>query len=159
MAWWDRADVREVEVVTGCYMLVRREAIEQVGTMDEQFFMYGEETDWCYRFKEAGYKVVFMSSAEIIHLGEQSTRQVTAQMILVRRGSRLLFFKKHKSRFVYASACLLIALFFLLRVPYWLGMALFSEKKERRGYLRITYTYIVGVFYALTGRRGLYQAK
>jgi GT2 family glycosyltransferase len=50
MTWWDRSDVREVDVVTGCFMLIRRKAIQQVGTMDEQFFMYGEETDWCYRW-------------------------------------------------------------------------------------------------------------
>jgi hypothetical protein len=42
----------EVDVVTGCFMLVRRQAIEKVGLMDERFFVYGEETDWCYRFKK-----------------------------------------------------------------------------------------------------------
>ncbi len=59
MTWWDRNDAREVDVVTGCFMLVRREAIEQIGLLDEYFFMYGEETDWCYRFKQAGWKVIF----------------------------------------------------------------------------------------------------
>ena len=59
MTWWDRSDVREVDVVTGCFMLVRREAIEQVGIMDERFFVYGEETDWCYRFKRASWKPHF----------------------------------------------------------------------------------------------------
>ena len=51
MTWWLRDDSREVEVVTGCFMLVRREAIDDVGMMDDGFFMYAEETDWCYRFQ------------------------------------------------------------------------------------------------------------
>src|SRR4030067_24291 len=46
MTWWDHGELMEVDVVEGCFMLVRREAIKQVGLMDEQFFMYGEETDW-----------------------------------------------------------------------------------------------------------------
>ena len=75
MTWWDRNDVRQVDVVTGCFMLVRREAIEQVGTMDEQFFMYGEETDWCYRFRKKGWKVMFAPIGQIIHFGGQSTAQ------------------------------------------------------------------------------------
>ena len=57
MTWWDGRDVRAVDVVTGCFMLVRREAIEQVGVLDESYFMYGEESDWCYRFHKAGWKV------------------------------------------------------------------------------------------------------
>ncbi len=62
MTWWNRNDIREVDVVTGCFMLVRQDTIKKVGSMDEQFFMYGEETDWCYRFKQAGWKVMFHSS-------------------------------------------------------------------------------------------------
>jgi GT2 family glycosyltransferase len=54
LTYWDRDDVRPVDVVSGCFMLVRREAIEQVGRMDEAFFMYAEETDWCYRFRQGG---------------------------------------------------------------------------------------------------------
>lgn len=159
MTWWDRSDVQEVDVVTGCCMLARREAIEHVGLMDERFFMYGEETDWCYRFKKAGYKVLFTPGAEIIHLGGESSKQATMQTALLRRGSRLLFFKKHKGYVSYASACLLIALFFLLRIPYWLLMVLYPKKKKRSEYLTIVYTYTVGTFYALTGGQGFYRAR
>ena len=54
MTWWDRDDAREVDVVTGCYMLVRKRAIEEVGMMDRGLFMYAEETAWCYRFRSKG---------------------------------------------------------------------------------------------------------
>ncbi len=81
MTWWDRNNIREVDVVTGCFMMVRRAAIKQVGMMDEQFFMYGEETDWCYRFKQAGWKILFTPIAEIIHLGEASSRQMKSELV------------------------------------------------------------------------------
>lgn len=119
MNWWDRDSVMDVDVITGCFMLVRREAIEQVGTMDEQFFMYFEETDWCYRFKQAGWMNVFMPEAEIIHLGGASSRQVRIKTVNQWRKSMLLFYKKHKSFLAYITAWILITLFFLTRVPYW----------------------------------------
>ena len=98
MTWWDRDDEREVDVVTGCFMLVRREVTEAVGVMDEQFFMYGEETDWCYRIKMAGWKIRFTSGAEIIHFGGQSSKQAAPQMALQLRGSILQFIYKHRPR-------------------------------------------------------------
>lgn len=119
MTWWDGDDVREVDVLTGCFMLVRREAMEQVGPMDEQFFMYFEETDWCYRFKQAGWKVMFTPNAEIVHLGGASSKKVRTGMVNQWRRSMLLYYKKHKSLLAYISAWVLIMLFFLTRVPYW----------------------------------------
>ena len=65
-------EVREVEVVMGACMLVRREAVEQVGPLDETFFLFSEETDWCQRFREAGWKVLFYPGAECVHVGGAS---------------------------------------------------------------------------------------
>ncbi|MBA3788319.1 MAG: glycosyltransferase family 2 protein, partial [Actinobacteria bacterium] len=64
--------VREAEVVMGACMLVRREAIAAVGPLDEDFFLFSEETDWCYRFEQAGWKVLFFPGAEGVHVGGAS---------------------------------------------------------------------------------------
>ena len=154
MTWWDRHDIREVDVVTGCFMLVRRELIYQVGNMDEQFFMYAEETDWCYRFKQAGWKVIFVPSAEIIHLGGASSKQIKPVMRLQLSGSILLFFRKHKGWAQYVLASLFTALFFLVRLPYWLSMVIIS-KKNRNTSLKVAFTYILGFFLSLTGWKRL----
>jgi N-acetylglucosaminyl-diphospho-decaprenol L-rhamnosyltransferase len=61
-------EVREVEFVMGSCMLVRREAVEQVGPLDEGYFLFSEETDWCYRFWQAGWKVYFFPGAEAYHV-------------------------------------------------------------------------------------------
>ena len=159
MLWWDRNDVRQVDVVTGCFMLVRREVVEQVGLMDERFFVYGEETDWCYRFKQAGYKMVFMPHAEIVHFRGESSKHIAAKTILLKRGSRLLFIKKHKGCLAYVLACLLTALFFFLRVPYWMTKAAFSGRKQRSANLKTVCTYITGGGYALVGGSGLYRGR
>ena len=69
---FEHDEVREVEVVMGACMLVRRDAVEQVGHLDESFFLFSEETDWCYRFKQAGWKVLFFPGAECVHVGGAS---------------------------------------------------------------------------------------
>ena len=64
--------VREAEFVMGAVMLVRREAINVVGPLDEDFFLFSEETDWHYRFERAGWKVFFTPDAEAVHVGGAS---------------------------------------------------------------------------------------
>jgi len=127
MSWWDRKDEREVDVVTGCFMLVRKEAIEQVGLLDESFFMYGEETDWCWRFKKAGWKILFTPEAQIVHYGGQSSKKAATDMSLQLRGSILKFVNKHNSRPYYICACFFVWLFFILRIPFWFLKWLFVK--------------------------------
>jgi len=154
MTWWRRDDVREVDVVTGCFMLIRRDAIEQVGLMDERFYMYGEETDWCYRFKRAGWKVLFTPTAEIIHLGGQSSRQAASEMRLQLSGSVLHFLKKHRSRAEYLLCCLLSALFFLVRTPVWAAKGCLLPK-ERSHSFQVVRLYVAGAVASLAGYRAL----
>jgi len=151
MTWWDRNDVRQVDVVTGCYMLVRREAIEQVGMMDEGFFIYGEETDWCYRFKNEGWKVMFAPIGQIIHFGGQSTAQRPVAMIVQLRLSILKFMKKHYSRPAYLTARFLVALFFAVRLPVWLAKVLIQPTMRDEAAMKIK-AYSTGVVSALLGR-------
>jgi GT2 family glycosyltransferase len=63
----DYPDPVEVDSVIGACMLVRREAMEQVGLLDEKFFLFLEETDWCYRMKKAGWKIYHIPQAEVLH--------------------------------------------------------------------------------------------
>lgn len=150
MTWWDRSDVRQVDVVTGCFMLVRREAIDQVGVMDERFFMYAEETDWCYRFKKNGWEVVFTPVGQIIHLGGQSTAKRPVAMIIQLRLSILMFIKKHSGRLVQLLARLLTALFFAVRVPVWFTRV-FRPRQRSEAIIKMQ-AYSIGIARALFGR-------
>ena len=131
MTWWQRDDVRQVDVVTGCFMLVRREAIDQIGLMDEDFFMYAEETDWCYRFKQAGWQNLFYPDAQIIHLGGQSSKQVKVEMTIQLRRAILQFIKKNYGKVHFYLGRLLIIMFFLIRIPFWLIVALVPRQRPR----------------------------
>lgn len=93
----DQPDDRtqEVDWVVGAALLVRREAIEQVGPLDEGFFMYSEELDWCRRIKAQGWKVVYLPTAKMIHHGAQSSEQVKPFQHIQFQRSKVRYFRKH----------------------------------------------------------------
>jgi GT2 family glycosyltransferase len=89
-------EVREAEFVMGACMLVRREAADTVGLFDEDYFMFSEETDWCYRFRQAGWKVLFFPDAEFVHVGGASTSQNWGPMYREQLRGHLRFLWKHR---------------------------------------------------------------
>ena len=80
----------------GSVMLVRREAADTVGLFDEDFFMFSEETDWCYRFRQAGWKVLFTPDAEFVHVGGATTRQNWGPMFREQVRGHVRFLAKHR---------------------------------------------------------------
>ena len=92
---WDK--VLDVDVVAGCFLMVRSEAIHRVGCLDEDFFMYGEEAEWCYRIKRAGWRIQYFPGARIIHIKGASTEQevVSPKANLARRLAHLLVLEKN----------------------------------------------------------------
>jgi N-acetylglucosaminyl-diphospho-decaprenol L-rhamnosyltransferase len=95
---FDHDETREAEFVMGACMLVRREADEQVGQLDEAYFMFSEETDWCYRFRQAGWKVYFFPGAEATHVGGHAWRRDYDPMYREQLRGHLRFFTKHYGR-------------------------------------------------------------
>ncbi|MBI5666461.1 MAG: glycosyltransferase family 2 protein [Chloroflexi bacterium] len=95
MTDWDYSDTRAVDVIMGAFMLVRAEAIQQVGLLDEGFFMYSEEVDWCYRFKQAGWEILFTPDVETVHLWGGSSKAVKVETLIRLYRSRVQFFRKN----------------------------------------------------------------
>ena len=89
-------EVSEAEFLMGACLLVRREAVDAVGLFDEDFFMFSEETDWCFRFRAAGWKVLFFPGAEFVHVGGASTRREWGPMFREQLRSHLRFLAKHR---------------------------------------------------------------
>jgi len=92
-AGFDHGEVREAEVVMGAVWLVRRAAIEQVGPADDAFFLFSEETDWAYRFREAGWKVVFFPGAGATHVYAASHKGL---LFVENLRGQLRFLRKHR---------------------------------------------------------------
>ena len=93
----DTADdqIQEVGWVVGACLMARRGAIEQVGLLDEGFFMYSEELDWCYRLRRAGWKVVYLPTGQVIHYSGKSSEQVISARHIHFQTSKVRFFRKH----------------------------------------------------------------
>ncbi len=90
---FEHDEVREAEFVMGACMLARREAIEEVGLLDEDYFLFSEETDWCFRFREAGWQVLFFPGAECVHVGGAAHG---GRLYRENLRGHLLFFWKHR---------------------------------------------------------------
>ncbi|OHB67049.1 MAG: hypothetical protein A2Y77_01505, partial [Planctomycetes bacterium RBG_13_62_9] len=87
---------RDVDQLMGSALLLRRSAVDQVGPMDERFFMYYEEVDLCYRLKQAGWRIVFVPDAVITHLGGRSSSQAPVAARIMMLSSLLRYFRKHR---------------------------------------------------------------
>jgi len=92
----------DVDQLMGAALMVRRSIIDQLGGMDETFFMYYEEVDLCYRIKQAGWRIVYVPNVEITHLGGRSAGQIPAGKHIMAMTSLLKFFKKYRGTFATA---------------------------------------------------------
>jgi GT2 family glycosyltransferase len=96
LSFWDYSSEREVDAISGCFMLIpRRVLLEQVGLLDGNFFMYMEELDWCRRARSAGWKIMFAPVGEIVHFGAGSSRGDESLVWVRHSQSMLKYFRKH----------------------------------------------------------------
>jgi len=138
---WDVSQPRRVDVLLGACMLLRREAVAQVGLLDEGYFMYSEEVDYCRRLQEAGWALYWVPEAEVVHYGGQSTRQVATEMFLRLYAGKLRYFRKHegaRAGRIYKLILFAAALFRLLLVP----LALLAPAPKRQEQLSLAQRYL-----------------
>lgn len=94
LTYLDENQSSPVDSVVGAFMMVRHEVIDQIGLLDEEFFMYGEDIDWCYRAKQAGWEVFYYADASIIHHKRASSRQSKKALVEFYRAMEI-FYRKH----------------------------------------------------------------
>ncbi|MBN1543297.1 glycosyltransferase [candidate division KSB1 bacterium] len=98
LTYLDPDRIERVDAISGSFMLVRSQTIKEVGLLDESFFMYGEDLDWCYRIQQGGWLIYYVPTTQIIHFkGESSKKSPFAQRRLFYEAMRL-FVVKHFSR-------------------------------------------------------------
>jgi GT2 family glycosyltransferase len=86
------------EALGGCFVVARREAVRQIGGFDEQFFFYGEDIDWCKRFRDAGWKLAFVPSASATHFGGASSAKAPLRFSIEVARATLKYWRKHHGR-------------------------------------------------------------
>lgn len=130
---WAQDCLRSVDVLFGCFWLVRRQALTEVGLLDEDLFIYGEDVDWCKRFWIHHWQVVFVPWGEAIHYGGASSSNSPIRFDIERQKADLQYWKKHHSYLATASYFLIACLHQSLRVVgYCVGVLL--NKSARQAY-------------------------
>lgn len=114
----------QVDIVKGAFFGVRKKVFDDLGGFDENFFMYSEEDDFCYRAQKRGWDTVVIPECEVIHLGGQSAKPIWSKMFVEQHKSKIIFFLKHHG----TSRTLIVAVFLFsgvaLRLVIWAVAAL-----------------------------------
>jgi len=141
--YWDSEKIRDVDWVSGACLLVRRKAVEDVGLLDESFFMYYEDADWCYRMRKGGWKTCYFPFFEVVHYVGKSDSRFNPRTFVERHKSMYHYFGKHQGIKTVFLLRLVIFSGFTLR---WLGLLaiyLFSGEERQElgkklyGYLKV----------------------
>lgn len=91
MTYWDYGEIKEVDWITGCSLMIRKDVLEEAGYLDENYFMYAEECDFCLKIRKQGWRTVFFPKAAIIHYGGQSALGQTDEKVFNKSISSHLF--------------------------------------------------------------------
>lgn len=144
MTWWNRDTAKEVDVVTGCFMLLPRKVYEETAGFDERFFMYCEETDWCWRIKNAGWKCLFTPDGVIIHLGGASAAKYGPRRAKIKDDSTIKFMYKHWTKKKAFIGVIMMFSFYLSRLLLTLPLSFFAR------FRKITSNHLYGIRNLLT---------
>lgn len=98
LGFLDKDETNEIEILSGAFMLMRRQALDKVGLLDEDFFMYGEDIDLSYRIILGGYKNYYYPKTKIIHYKGESTKKSSVNYVFVFYNAMIIFAKKHFSQ-------------------------------------------------------------
>jgi GT2 family glycosyltransferase len=120
---WAHEEAREVDILSGCFWLVRAAALERVGLLDEDFFMYGEDMDWCKRFWVAGWRLRYFPGAEAIHYGGASSANAPVRFFIEKQRADLRYWKKHHGVPARGAYFLISCLYHLLRMVGYAAVA------------------------------------
>ncbi len=129
--------IQPVDWLNGAAMFVRREVYEQVGGLDETFFMYSEELDWCHRIRRAGWQIVYLPTATVTHFEGKSSGQVAAARDIYFHSSKIRYFRKYRGALVaQLLRAFLLAMFAFQLVEESLKWALGHKRALRAARVR-----------------------
>lgn len=130
-------ETHAAEVLSGCFLMVRREALDAVGPLDEDFFFYGEDTDWGKRFHDAGWKAVYLPEAEAVHFGGASTAAYPVRYYLIMEKADLLYWRKHHPAWRRAVYVAIRLVHNVVSVIGWAGVWLVRPGRREQASLKV----------------------
>lgn len=91
-------EIYEIDCLTGAFMFIRKEALDEVGLLDETFFMYGEDIDLCYRIKQGGWKIIYYGESKITHFKGASSKKQKSKLLYEFCRAMYIYYKKHNAK-------------------------------------------------------------
>jgi len=124
-------DRRSVDWVSGACLMIRRQVVEDIGGLDEEFFMYSEEVDWCWRAKQAGWCVYYLPEAEAVHWGGLSSTKVPVSRRTLVYGSKLRFLRKHHGEHAARAFGYALIVTSCLKIGLWAALTWYPARALR----------------------------
>ena len=134
----------DVDWVRGAALMVRRETVDEVGLVDEGFFMYSEELDWCRRIRGAGWRVVYLPEAQIIHHEGKSSEQALAARHVNFQTSKVRYFRKHRGKRAAEALRLVLLTNYVWQVVVEGAKWLIGHRRELRAQRLAAYAAVLG---------------
>lgn len=120
----DDDGIYEIDCLTGAFMFIRKEALNNSGLLDETFFMYGEDIDLCYRIKQSGWKIMYYGKSEILHYKGASSKKQKAKLIYEFYRAMYIYYKKHNwgSNSIFLNVLVVIGISLLCVLKLFLNL-------------------------------------
>jgi len=132
MSYQENIVTRDVDVIAGCFWIVRKNALGEVGELDEDFFIYNEDIDWCRRFKMAGWRVVHYPDAKAIHLGNGSSSMAPIRFYLELQKSSFQYWGKYHSNLSMICYKVVKLIHEFLRLNIWMILYIIRPSKKKK---------------------------
>ena len=129
---WDRNTPRDVEVISGCYLLFKQKILETVGNLDERFFFFAEETDWCRRIRKNGWRLCFAPVGQIIHYGGGSVKSLNYKRDVMLTAATVKLHQKYGGRLAKISSYIILMMFNASRAFFWWFLFTINKKHSPR---------------------------
>lgn len=140
MERWPVTQPRDVDVIQGACLMLRRKVLDAVGLLDEGYFMYSEEVDLCTRVRRGGWRLFWVPSAQVIHYGGQSSKQAATPMFVQLYASKILYFRTYYGAVTTILYKLILAAATLVRLALS-PLALFEKREARAKHLTLANRY------------------
>ncbi|HID40337.1 MAG TPA: glycosyltransferase, partial [Calditrichaeota bacterium] len=109
LTYLDENETYPVEAISGSFMMIKREIVKKIGLLDERFFMYCEDIDYCYRINQAGGKIYYVPTSQIIHYKGESTKKDNLDYVITFNRSLYQFYQKHfQQKYIYPFKWLIL---------------------------------------------------
>lgn len=136
----DKKKIREYDWLSGCALMVRRRALEDVGLLDADVFMYCEDVDWCYRMRKSGWKVMYLPQAQVLHYGGQSMLRQRGAIVGSHAAGLVAYYSRYHGHAAALLFRIVLAAGYAVQAPGWVIGGLFGRRsgldKLKRKYTR-----------------------